>query len=273
MKRLIISAPFGNYLNFEHATSTLGTFTLRRRGGWPYRLWRVARTLRYHRRMKSWTNKLGLPNPGLLACPENPGRRIVSIHGFDTLEWVSLIGMCNRLWVPTDEHETFDQPEAIELNVSCPNVADDPIDYNLVFQAAYTFLKNRFLPVIVKLPPVNYLKIANVASANDLRQFHCCNTLPTPAGGLSGKALKAVSLNVIEHLKTSCPGSIIYGGGGVSTRQDIDDYHNAGASFFCVGSALLNPFNHRRIRKLAKEVDDLEIMPPKPVLPPPPTCS
>src|SRR4051812_44252516 len=91
MKRLIISAPFGNYLSFEGATSTVGTFTLSYRGGFWKRLWRVLLTVRYDRRNDSWTNKLGLPNPGLYTVLKEQIRdKILSIHGFSESEWLLL---------------------------------------------------------------------------------------------------------------------------------------------------------------------------------------
>ena len=62
VKRLIISAPFGNYLQPEGTTPTLGTFTLARRPG---RIQRIIRTVRWYPRIGAWVNRIGLRNPGI----------------------------------------------------------------------------------------------------------------------------------------------------------------------------------------------------------------
>lgn len=114
MKPLVISAPFGNWISSEHATSTLGTYTVHNRSGvfpfprW-YMLWRILYTLRYRPSVGGWTNKLGLPSPGIKhlekigrnkgAAPVASGAaanlalhgKIVSVQGFNREEWIELI--------------------------------------------------------------------------------------------------------------------------------------------------------------------------------------
>jgi hypothetical protein len=80
MKSLVIGAPFGNYLERPYATSTVGTFTLTRRGGVLHRWWRVLSTLRYNSRIGGLVNKLGLPNPGIYSVHANQSSRIVSVY-------------------------------------------------------------------------------------------------------------------------------------------------------------------------------------------------
>ena len=58
-----ISAPFGNYIKPKGITPVTGTWTLEPRGN---RFWAVAKTLRYSKEVGGWTNKLGLPNPGIV---------------------------------------------------------------------------------------------------------------------------------------------------------------------------------------------------------------
>ena len=60
MMTFFIAAPFGNHIHHKHAVSVHGTFTLRPQGN---RIWSILKTLRPTRR--GWTNRLGLPNPGL----------------------------------------------------------------------------------------------------------------------------------------------------------------------------------------------------------------
>src|SRR5690606_12013187 len=96
---------------------------------------------------------------------------------------------------------------------------------------------------IAKLPPVNYSLLAEQAIAQGVRTFHCCNTLPSPGGGVSGKPLKPVALQCIRDLRARYASLqlTILGGGGITTPADIDDYAAAGADHFAVGTKVMNP--------------------------------
>ena len=65
------------------------------------------------------------------------------------------------------------------------------------------------------------------ATAAGVRTFHCCNTLPVPAGGLSGAPLKPVSLQCIARVQELAGAAAaelrIVGGGGIREVQDVDD--------------------------------------------------
>jgi dihydroorotate dehydrogenase len=79
-----------------------------------------------------------------------------------------------------------------------------------------------------------------------IRAFHACNTLPVPAGGLSGQPLKPVALQCIRRLRELCPADVwpdvrILGGGGVRTVEDVDDYADHGVHAVGVGTKLMNP--------------------------------
>ena len=177
LKPLIISAPFGNYIQPSGATPTLGTFTAAARSG---RVWRILKTVRYSWRMDAWVNKIGLRNPGIdwLVARIEAGKidasdKIVSIHGFTAEDWTKLLGQITAI-----------KPLAVELNISCPNVGEMDWPVNLFADAVATGV-----PVIVKVPPVNYAGIFRQAIEAGVRVFHCCNTLPVPAGGISGQPL------------------------------------------------------------------------------------
>ncbi len=249
MKKLIISAPFGNWLFHPEATSTLGTFTLYHRGGLAYRLWRCALTLRYFRRAQAWINKLGLPNPGLESLPTDNYHydKIVSIHGFAEDEWTSMAGsLAHRL-----------MPEAVELNLSCPNVGQHGQTIAAVFPAI-NLLKDAEIKIIAKLPPVQWLKLALPLYDLGVRAFHCCNTIPTPGGGLSGKVLKQYSLWCVEDLRARFGAEVdLIGGGGITTPQDIDDYRKAGANRVAVGSYLISPFYRSRLEALTTAANSI----------------
>jgi len=234
IRPLIISAPFGNYIQPKGTTATLGTFTALRRGGILNRVWRILLTVRYYRRMKAWVNKIGLRNPGIdwLVAKCKAGKvdvsdKLVSIHGFCDADWYTLIEKTAAL-----------KPLAIELNMSCPNVGHIawPVD---LFERAFA----TGVPIIVKVPPVNYDTMVEQAVAAGLRMLHCCNTLPNPGGGMSGKPLMAVALQCIQDLrkKPYWDELIIIGGGGIYEPGDVNAYADLGVKYVAVGTKLMNP--------------------------------
>jgi dihydroorotate dehydrogenase len=238
VKPLIISAPFGNYLSHPEATSTLGTFTLFPRPG---RLWAALTRIRYYPSVPCWINKIGLHNPGIESvCKANLSGKILSIHGFDMDEWTVLLRFIQR-WEMN--------PLAVELNFSCPNVTDEPIDHFLVMlEAVRTGRK-----IIAKIPPVDYDSIVGGALTANVPFLHACNTLPMPCGGMSGPALKRYALAAVSRIHKQYGNALsIIGGGGVRTPADVQDYFRAGAERVAVGSALFNPWTVLRLGRLAE---------------------
>lgn len=255
MHRLIISAPFGNYIKPEGATPTLGTFTAEHRPG---RLWRILRTVRYYPRLGAWVNRIGLRNPGLawLIKRVDSGKlrvddAIVSIHGFSPDDWRRLI-----------EGVASIRPHAIELNMSCPNVGE--VDWpEWLFNEALAAMAD-VGRVIVKLPPVRFQTMSMQALQAGVRCFHCCNTLPVPGGGMSGRPLKPIALRCIADLKAMAAASrcedglTIIGGGGILAAQDIDEYAAAGAAHVAIGTKVFSPrylWSHAGLRPLIEHAD------------------
>ena len=232
--RLVVSAPFGNYVQPEGALATLGTFTAAARPG---RVWRIVKTVRWYPRIGAWVNKIGLRNPGVdwlvakaRAGRIESGRHLVSVHGFVADDWYALLDKVAAL-----------APRGIELNMSCPNVGHIDWPQDLFARAVVTGV-----PVVVKLPPVSFEQMFEQAIDAGIRAFHCCNTLPVPAGGLSGQPLKPVALQCIRRLADLVPEAIhrelrILGGGGVRTPADVDDYAAHGVVAVAVGTKVMNP--------------------------------
>lgn len=238
LQRTIISAPFGNYVRPAGATPTVGTFTLERRRG---RVWRVLRTVRRYRRLGAWVNRIGLRNPGIGWLEGRVGRgredlsgKVLSVHGFDEEEWVELARRARAL-----------SPLAIELNMSCPNV--EPAD-----RRGYPFDRiasggGGSAGLIVKLPPVRYEAMARAALEAGIVAFHCCNTLPVPGGGMSGKPLMPLSLRCLEVVRGLGEASgvgaglVLIGGGGITGAEDVDRYAEAGATHVALGTRVMHP--------------------------------
>lgn len=237
LRPLIVSAPFGNYVQPRGVTATLGTFTLAARPG---RLWRIVRTVRYYPRLRAWVNKIGLRNPGIawLEGRAKGGKidlsdKIVSVHGFDEGEWRGVVERAVAL-----------RPLAVELNMSCPNIGH--VNWPKWLFGEAVAQRAGGVMVIVKLPPVNYRAMFDQAIGAGVRVFHCCNTLPVPAGGVSGKPLMPVALACIGDVlgrvdaRTRAELTII-GGGGITTPEDVEAYARAGANRFAVGTKVFHP--------------------------------
>lgn len=234
IKPLIISAPFGNYIQPSCATPTLGTFTAVPRPG---RLWRIVKTVRYYPRLGAWVNKIGLRNPGIdhLVRSIESGKidasdKLLSIHGFSAEDWWALL-----------DKGTAIKPLAIELNISCPNVGEMSWPQELFVRAVAAGS-----PVIVKVPPVRYERVVREALEAGVRWLHCCNTLPVPAGGMSGRPLLPISLRVVEEVRQTAEAMgaqdlKIIGGGGVRSAEDAIAYQEAGADCIAVGTLVFGP--------------------------------
>ncbi len=239
MHRLVISAPFGNYVGPRGATRTLGTFTLARRPG---RVWRVVRTVRRYRRLGAWVNRIGLRNPGIEWLASRVERRgvdvsdkIVSVHGFEAREWGALVERVVGLGAM-----------AVELNMSCPNVGEVSWPEGL-FERSVEACAGR-TRVIVKLPPVRFEAMAVAALDAGVRAFHCCNTLPVPGGGMSGKPLMPMSLRCVgDTIGLAARAGVgrgellLIGGGGITGVEDIDRYAEAGATHVALGTKVMHP--------------------------------
>lgn len=244
MKPIIISAPFGNYIEHVNATPTIGTFTLKKRGGMLYRLWRCIRTLRPTWKFDGYVNKLGLPNPGIDSLQEGYYHdKIISIYGFDEEEWYRLTDIvCNK-----------HHPIAIELNLSCPNL-DHKVVVNQVLKAIKA-TEYTSIPIIAKLPPYKWMDMARPLYDVGVKAFHCCNTIKTPAGGLSGKVLKQYSLWAVEEIRNEYnDGVFIIGGGGVTDEIDVAEYLMAGANRVAIASMLFRPFSRHNIESMSKVI-------------------
>ncbi|MCA1986232.1 MAG: nitronate monooxygenase, partial [Desulfovibrio sp.] len=146
---------------------------------------------------------------------------------------------------------------AIEVNVSCPNVASggilfgqDPIQAARVTEAVKKQAGET--PVWVKLTP-NVSDIAAVARAVEKAgadALCCINTLPgmavdlerrTPRlanviGGLSGPAIKPVALRCVWEVARAVKIPVI-GVGGISSARDVLEFILAGATAVQVGTA------------------------------------
>ncbi|PKO07080.1 MAG: dihydroorotate dehydrogenase [Chloroflexi bacterium HGW-Chloroflexi-3] len=150
------------------------------------------------------------------------------------------------------------EPDLIEVNISCPNVADEfgtPFAGTPESAAAVTeaVKKATTIPISVKLAPnvPNIACIAEAVVSAGADAITAINTMPgmlidaragravlsNRTGGLSGSAIKLIALHCVAEIATRVNVPII-GTGGVSSGEDAAEMIMAGASAIGIGTAV-----------------------------------
>ncbi len=224
-----ISAPFGNYIKPKNSIPVTGTWTLRPRGN---RVLAVAKTLRYNRELKGWTNSLGLPNPGIITGTKKiKDHEVLSIAQVDEGDFELLN---SNIW----SHQN------VELNLSCPNISNAGVwtDTQVFFKGPRDWCIAKVSPLIT-LEDIGYL-IDDIG----FTQIHFSNTLPISSlnrfsgGGLSGPTLRPYTLELIKLTRKHFGDKItIIAGGGIQHIGHVAEYINAGANHVSLGSVCFHP--------------------------------
>lgn len=235
--KIFIAAPFGNYLSDPNAISVTGSWTLKHRAGTWKRLWRIACSLRYDRKLQGWVNALGLPNEGIeVGLKKTFPDQVLSLAGIERNDWIEL-------------ESKIPEKQSIELNLSCPNITERTVWNDLpVF-----FLGNKREWCIAKVSPlITPEQLGFLIEEVGFTQLHLCNTLPVLRGGLSGLSLRSYVLNHLEFIRNEWgDGLELIAGGGVDSFGAASDYLAAGANHLSLGSVCFNPWKTKKlIRKL-----------------------
>ena len=200
-------------------------------------------------------NRIGLENVGIQSflldkLPKLRQKKIdflLNIAGSTTEDYERLAAIAN-------EYEI----EALEVNVSCPNVKQGCLEFGLNSNALFELTKkirknyNGFL--IVKLSP-NTQDIKALATAVEQGGADCIsaiNTLrglgvevnlsdkkfikKTVQGGLSGACIKPVALYMINQIKQAVKIPVI-AMGGITCLNDLLEFMAVGADAFQIGTA------------------------------------
>ena len=205
-------------------------------------------------------NSMGLPNLGYLAYKE----MYPQLTSFNKPLISSVSGMC--LADNMKIIETFcgvPEIDAIELNLSCPNLVGKP-------QVGYDFEQTRDVldaigkickkPLGVKLPPyfdmVHFQEMAEILNKSKIQYVSCINSLGNGLvidpeteqavikpkggfGGVGGKVVKPFALaNVRKFKELLKPEIAIIGCGGVMNGVDVFEHILAGADAVQIGTAL-----------------------------------
>lgn len=143
---------------------------------------------------------------------------IFSIGGFCVEDYLILIKKLNNLDLA-----------AIELNISCPNAGPEVECIDLL--QLFTSVKNvsRY-PLIVKVGVPRYFGPVALAEKNGTNAVTAINTikgfhvvLRGGQGGLGGRRIKRISLDVVADLKNTFDMPVI-ASGGVYSLRDCQDF-------------------------------------------------
>lgn len=197
-------------------------------------------------------NSVGLQGPGIdgfikqhLPCLEKIETKIIiSVGGFSPAEYKEII---RKL----DQQKGV---EAIEVNLSCPNIKEKKIisqDEKLTYKTLKSLRALTKKTLIAKISP-EVVDIGAIAKAVEQSGFDCVSLVNTffgmavniqtkkpflgnIYGGYSGKAIKPMSLYRVWRVykKVKLP---IIGGGGIMTAFDAIEFLLAGATAVSLGT-------------------------------------
>lgn len=219
-------------------------------------------------------NSIGLPNGGI--------EQFVAVG----LPYLSKLPTCRIASIAAETPEDFaamaarisseGEVDAIEINVSCPNVMEGGMAFGCnapatkaVTEAVKAATRT---PVIVKLTPnvTSIAEVALAAQAGGADMISGINTilgmavdwrrarpvLANVTGGLSGPAIKPVALRMVWEIARAVKVPVI-GVGGISSGADALEFLTVGAKAVEVGTAnLVEPAACRRIiDELSGELD------------------
>ena len=198
-------------------------------------------------------NSIGLDNDGI---DEFLSQKLPYLKTLQTKIIVS-IAVKNIEECPTlgEKIEAAHGIDAVELNVSCPNVSggvDFATDPELCEQIVRTMRASLTLPLVVKLSP-NVWNVGDVAKgaenggADAISAVNTCLGLAVDwrrrkprlgngFGGLSGPAIKPIALRCVRHIFKAVKIPVI-GIGGIETMDDAMEFFVTGASAVQIGTA------------------------------------
>ncbi|MFQ6135989.1 MAG: dihydroorotate dehydrogenase [Candidatus Hydrothermarchaeales archaeon] len=214
-------------------------------------------------------NAIGLASPGykefegeVKIAREGRVPVIGSIFGFSIREFVEVAKAMDGYGV-----------DALELNLSCPNVAKAGAFYgqneDLTYEVVNAVRRSVKIPVIAKLTS-NVSDIVAIAKACEEAKCDAITAINTvkamkidiiarmpvlgnKVGGLSGPCIKPIAIDSVYEIVRETNLRVI-GCGGVTTGEDAIEFLMAGASAVQIGTAVL----YRGISVFKKVVREIE---------------
>ncbi|UCG78794.1 MAG: dihydroorotate dehydrogenase [Nitrospirota bacterium] len=199
-------------------------------------------------------NSIGLQNVGLEAFIRE---KLSYLRKFRTNIVVNVLGNTVEEYIRICERLDEEEIDAIELNVSCPNVKKGGISFGVdeyqlagLLKDVRRSVKNKTL--IVKLSPnVTDIRVfAKVAEEEGSDAISLINTITAMSidintrrpkianliGGLSGPAIKPIAVRMVWEAFNAVKIPII-GMGGIMNHEDALEFILAGASAVAIGTA------------------------------------
>jgi len=203
-------------------------------------------------------NSVGLQNPGVKKFIE---KEIPFLRKFNTAIIANVAGNSLEDYINMVEILSDTDIDAIELNVSCPNVKRGCMAFGSttsgITEITSNVKRHCKQPLIVKLTPnvTDIKEIALAAEAAGADSISLINTilgmaidihkrkpiLANNMGGLSGPAVKPVAVRMVYEAAHTVKIPVI-GMGGISSAEDAIEFLLAGAAAVMVGTAnFINP--------------------------------
>ena len=203
-------------------------------------------------------NSVGLQNTGVDYFIEH---ELPFAKQFNTKVIANVAGRSIEDYCEVVEKLSETDVDALEVNISCPNVKKGGIGFGVQCDLAGSVVKEvrrvSKKPLIIKLSPnvTDITEIAKAVEAEGADAISLINTLlgmkidvhrmrPVIAnkmGGFSGPAIKPVAVRMVYQVRRAVNVPII-GLGGIMTGEDAAEFILAGADAISVGTAaLVNP--------------------------------
>jgi len=210
---------------------------------------------RMHETPSGMLNAIGLQNVGVETFVRD---KLPLLLNYNTHRIVNVFGYCLEEYLAVMQRlEEVEGISAYELNISCPNVkkggmqfGSDPGMVSEVVSAARRAARKT--PLWVKLSPLvtDIGSIAKAAESAGADALTVANTYPAmaidvstgksllgnPTGGLSGPAIKPITLRLVWEVQKAVRVPVV-GLGGIETAEDVLQYMAVGASAVQVGTA------------------------------------
>jgi dihydroorotate dehydrogenase (NAD+) catalytic subunit len=204
-------------------------------------------------------NAIGLENPGVRAFVKE---KLPFLRQFDVVVIVNVYGeSIEQFKQVVDILNSADGVDALEINISCPNVGKGGVAFGADPSMAYEVTKEikriTELPVIVKLTP-NVTDICVIAKSVEEAGADAVSLINTVTGmsvdiekriphlknitgGLSGPAIKPIALRMVWQVVKQVKIPVI-GIGGIISARDALEFLIVGARAVQIGTAhFMNP--------------------------------
>jgi dihydroorotate dehydrogenase (NAD+) catalytic subunit len=210
-------------------------------------------------------NSVGLQNPGVEAFL---AEELPYLRQYDTAVIANIAGNTVEEYCRMAEI-LGSQVDAVELNISCPNVKEGGVAFGTkcasVHQITKAVKEYCKVPLIVKLSPnvTDIVEIALAAQEAGADGLSLINTLlgmaidihskkPVLAnvvGGLSGPAVKPVAVRMVYQVSQAVSIPVI-GMGGICSWQDAVEFLLAGSDAVAIGTYhFVNPYGGKEIKE------------------------